>query len=302
VLATLVLTKLVIMPQILLSTEAATAESYFCIISIIIITLALKLSLIAVTLICLSAAVLSLFLCYTALAVSPDLGDIFYYFGDTTAVCLFVAMLREQQEVKHFYQAIVIARDTREKESLNRELSRLAHQDALSGLANRRHFDQVLGSEWYRLARERRPLAVLFIDIDHFKLFNDRYGHGPGDECLRRVSSALSRSLRRPGDLAARYGGEEFVILLPGTDEKGATDVAERVLGEIDSLKIPHYASENGFLTASIGLALTTPDPTLPPESLLQLADAALYKAKSLGRHQLVLAGEIDSNAQPEAI
>ena len=301
-LATLALTKLAIVPQLFESSRAATVESYFCMLSIIIITLSLKLSLISATVVCISAAALSLILCYTVFDVTPDLGMMFYYYVAATCVCLFVAMLREQQEIKNFYQAILISRDAREREVLNQELSRIAHQDALSGLANRRHFDLALDREWHRLARESGPLAVLFIDIDHFKLFNDRYGHGAGDACLRQIGIALDNSLRRPGDLAARYGGEEFVILLPATDKAGAMDVAHRVLEEIDALKIPHYASSTGSLTASVGLALCIPDPMQSPETLLHLADTALYNAKHSGRHQVVAWTEVDENNQPSKI
>lgn len=298
ILATVALVKLAVAPQLFESNRTATAESYFCMLSIIIITLSLKLSLISAMVVCISAAIFSLIILYAVIGITPDIGMMFYYYVAPSCVCLFVAMLREQQEIKNFYQTILISRDARERERLNQELSHLAHQDSLSGLANRRHFDHVLDREWHRLGRENRPLAVLFIDVDHFKLFNDRYGHGAGDDALRQVGLALKKSLRRPGDLPARYGGEEFVILLPATDEKGAVEVANRVLREIDTLQIPHYASNNGLLTASIGLALSIPEPELSPDTLLQLADSALYEAKRLGRHQVVSAINIDKNDQ----
>ncbi|MFP5441789.1 MAG: diguanylate cyclase, partial [Gammaproteobacteria bacterium] len=184
----------------------------------------------------------------------------------------------------------------REKEELIQELSRLAHQDALSGLANRREFDRRLATEWDRLRREQKPLTVLFIDVDHFKAYNDHYGHSAGDEALTAVGKAIAGALLRPADLAARYGGEEFVVLLPDTDDCGAEDVAERVMAAINRLAIPHAMSPTaGHVTASIGVATVLPATADSPQQLLERADGALYAAKQGGRWQVRVAPEPDT-------
>jgi diguanylate cyclase (GGDEF)-like protein len=216
-----------------------------------------------------------------------------WLFGGSLAVTLFISAILERQERISFLQGMLLAHEGRERERLNRELERLAHQDALSGLANRRHFDAIMAREWERLRREERPLALLFIDVDHFKLFNDTYGHGLGDDCLARVGGVLADAARRPGDLAARYGGEEFVVLLPDTDAGGAREVAERILQCVDDLAIPHAASTvSGHVTVSIGMAVRLPDTAATASDLLQQADAALYAAKHAGRHRIVHAGQ----------
>jgi diguanylate cyclase (GGDEF)-like protein/PAS domain S-box-containing protein len=169
----------------------------------------------------------------------------------------------------------------------NHALHLLAHQDGLTGLANRRHFDETLEAELRRAMRESTPLALVLIDIDHFKLFNDRYGHPAGDDCLRKVGHAVTRCARRPGDLAARYGGEELALLLPNTTESGALDVAEQLLSAIRTLQHPHEASPNGIVTVSIGVAALVPIPGITESSsLVQAADAMLYEAKRHGRNR----------------
>ena len=168
----------------------------------------------------------------------------------------------------------------------NHALHLLAHQDGLTGLANRRHFDETLEAELRRAMREATPLALVMIDIDHFKLFNDRYGHPAGDECLRKVGHAIARCARRPGDLAARYGGEELALLLPNTTQTAAQDVAEQVLAAIRALHHTHEASPNGIVTVSIGEASLVPIPGITESStLVQAADAMLYEAKRHGRN-----------------
>jgi diguanylate cyclase (GGDEF)-like protein/PAS domain S-box-containing protein len=173
----------------------------------------------------------------------------------------------------------------------NAELSRLADLDALTGLANRRLFDRRLVAEWSRAARLNRhlrfPVALVLLDVDHFKAFNDQYGHLAGDACLRRVAEALSAATHREGDLAARFGGEEFAFLLPGTDEDGAWTIAEAVRREIEGLAIQHGAPGAGpTLTISAGVAALTPLPDMVPDQLVQAADLALYSAKALGRNR----------------
>jgi len=175
------------------------------------------------------------------------------------------------------------------------QMERMAATDGLTGLANRRHFDAVADEEWRRCARLNQPLSVLLLDADHFKLFNDRYGHLAGDGCLRAIASQLTAAARRPGDLPARYGGEEFLMLMPLTDRAGALWVAERVRKLILDLAIEHEGSPApGVVTVSIGVATAWPkDPESGPKNLstlLMAADGAMYQAKSAGRNRVVFA------------
>jgi diguanylate cyclase (GGDEF)-like protein/PAS domain S-box-containing protein len=177
------------------------------------------------------------------------------------------------------------------------QMERMAATDGLTGLANRRHFDGVADQEWRRCGREHQPLSLLLLDADHFKLFNDRYGHLAGDGCLRAIASQIAAAARRPGDLAARYGGEEFLLLMPHADRAGAVCVAERVRKLVLDLAIAHEGSFlPGLVTVSIGVATAWPG---DPESglgsvsaLVAAADAALYQAKSAGRNRVVIAGK----------
>ena len=175
-------------------------------------------------------------------------------------------------------------------EALNAELARVARCDALTGLSNRRHFDEVLDSEWRRAKRDRSAISLLLLDIDRFKAYNDSYGHQGGDACLQAVSSVVAGGVRRPGDVAARYGGEELAIILPGTDERGAVQVAERVRAAIQDLAIPHAgnASCGSVVTASLGCATLNPgDGAEDLSALVALADARLYEAKRTGRNRV---------------
>ena len=164
-------------------------------------------------------------------------------------------------------------------------LRQMVFIDGLTGVANRRCFDERLGTEWRRGARSASPLALLMLDVDHFKRFNDRYGHQAGDECLRRVASAIKGSLLRPGDLVARYGGEEFACILPGTDFEGALAVAAGIEQSVRGLQIEHADSDvSDAVTISIGVSASLPDRDRDPARLLALADAQLYRAKRGGR------------------
>ena len=177
-----------------------------------------------------------------------------------------------------------------ENRRLQDELRALTITDPVTGRYNRRHFDIVCATEWERARRDHRPLAVLFIDIDYFKSYNDSHGHRAGDDCLAVIGKAVGQSLQRPADVAARYGGDEFVVLLPDTDTDGALDVARRVLAAIAALDIPHGASPLGRVTSSIGVAQLVPRPNHTSQELLERADRALYAAKQAGRNRVMAA------------
>lgn len=197
---------------------------------------------------------------------------------------------------KPFSPAIVRAR-VRTHMSLKRKtdlLEQYALLDGLTGIPNRRHFDTQYENEVKRSLRARHPLSVIMMDIDHFKAFNDHYGHGAGDECLQKVAEAMRGVLHRPGDLVCRYGGEEFAALLPGTDWNGAQETAHRLREAVETAAIPHAHSSAGpVVTLSLGTATQDPvkeqeqDPDAARTALLQRADQALYAAKRAGRNRV---------------
>jgi len=167
------------------------------------------------------------------------------------------------------------------------ELQTLAWTDALTGVPNRYFLDEALDRVWRRDLRARRPLAVLMIDIDHFKLLNDSYGHPAGDACLRQVARVLQNALVRPGDVLARYGGEEFIALIQDADAAGGQIVGERLRAAVEGLRIEHRGSPFGVVTISVGVASATPVGDTVATSLIQVADRALYDAKCAGRNQV---------------
>ena len=169
----------------------------------------------------------------------------------------------------------------------NAELSALASTDALTGLANRRMFDATLRKEWFRALRDGSPLALLMIDIDHFKPLNDRYGHQAGDAYLTSVAGVIERNVRRAGDLAARYGGEEFAIVLPGTAAGGALETAETIRRAVMAANFDTIVRDGPPITVSIGVAATVPIAGAGAATLLHSADAALYQAKRNGRNRV---------------
>jgi two-component system chemotaxis family response regulator WspR len=171
----------------------------------------------------------------------------------------------------------------------NLELQRLTKVDGLTGLSNRRYFDEYLQAEWSRSMRSQQALAVLMIDVDEFKRYNDRYGHLAGDEVLKLVAATIQRHCRRSSDLAARFGGEEFVVVLPDASLEQTVHLSERLCRGIEALALPHLASTvSTHVTASIGAALTIPAQGGSPLQLVDLADRALYKAKAAGRNRAV--------------
>jgi diguanylate cyclase (GGDEF)-like protein len=164
------------------------------------------------------------------------------------------------------------------------QLRRLALVDGLTGVYNRRHFDEQFVLEWRRAQREGSTLSLLIADIDHFKAFNDRFGHQAGDDCLRRVAQQLQAGLRRPADLVARWGGEEFACILPRTEAEGALRLANWLEACVRALAIAHPGSPLGVVTVSLGLATCCPQPGHDSVELFKRADAQLYRAKSEGR------------------
>lgn len=180
-------------------------------------------------------------------------------------------------------------------EATNQILTKQSSTDGLTGLANRRSFDQSLDTEWQRAGRSLTPLSLLMVDIDHFKNFNDHYGHLAGDECLRRVADALGGVVRRAGEVVARYGGEEFVLLLPGTDSAQACETAQTCLDRIHQQAMPHANSATStHVTISIGVATVVPDATIDAKLLVNTADAAMYRAKTGGRARYEMATQED--------
>lgn len=164
-------------------------------------------------------------------------------------------------------------------------LKELSLRDGLTGIANRRRFDEQLDIEWQRCLRNNLPLSLVMIDIDHFKKFNDHYGHLEGDECLKQITTTLAKTVHRPADLVARYGGEEFVCVMPETDLEGAQLLAEKFRAAVYDLQLPHESSTLGVVTISLGLATSYPSLTGKKSKLIENADIALYEAKESGRN-----------------
>ena len=181
---------------------------------------------------------------------------------------------------------------TQALEEANIKLSELTVTDALTGLSNRRRFDQVITEEWMRASRTGQSLAILMIDVDHFKAYNDHYGHQAGDECLRKVAGVLQANARRASDLVARYGGEEFVVVAGDLDIQAAKELAETLRSSVEVLGMSHqFSPVASVVTISIGVSVTTPDANMAPESLLRMADAAMYCAKDGGRNRVAAWG-----------
>jgi diguanylate cyclase (GGDEF)-like protein len=217
-------------------------------------------------------------------AFSADRLDAAALIAGQLATSLDNAMLYRQLERK-------VLERTDALEQANRRLAALSVTDELTGLANRRYFNEVLQAEWLRASRHRRPVALLMIDIDYFKQYNDCYGHLEGDACLQRVAEAMRTGARHGLDTVARYGGEEFAMVLPETTIEGAEEAAARVQASIRALARPHFASLFGLITASIGVAAMTPQAHTTADQLVAAADQALYAAKARGRNCVVATG-----------
>ncbi len=232
---------------------------------------------------------LDLWLCVALLAATADTGltmlggarySLGWYVGRVggllTGLLVLLALLLE---------LVTACRRAAEANAL---LTDLAECDPMTGLANRRRFDRLLALEWRRAQREHQPLALLMVDVDHFKRYNDRYGHPAGDLCLKRLSVILSEAARRPGDLAVRMGGEEFALLLPNTGMAGAAAIAAGLREALTQAAIPHADGVCGQVTLSLGAAVARPTyAELDPSTLVGAADQALYRAKLAGRDQV---------------
>lgn len=204
-------------------------------------------------------------------------------------VTLFVLFMEGLFIFRPMVQTISLERH--KLETTNQILSRLSSLDGLSGIANRRYFDEHLSREWSRAARNNTPLSLIMCDIDYFKVYNDTYGHQAGDECLKKVAQALTDTITRPGDLVARYGGEEFAVILPDTDIVGVASISEALRSNVAKLRIDHTNSKiEKHVTISLGASSAAPNPGSAPEVLISQADKALYQAKQEGRNRVIIA------------
>jgi diguanylate cyclase (GGDEF)-like protein len=174
----------------------------------------------------------------------------------------------------------------------NQELQKLVTIDPLTQVANRRRFEEYFAQEWQRMAREKLPIALILVDVDFFKLYNDTYGHPQGDRCLQAVAKSLETTVHRSGDLVARYGGEEFAVILPHTDMQGAITIAAKICSVVRKLAIPHSCSPvSSAVTISAGVTSLIPQPSSDYQQMILLADQALYQAKTAGRDRVEFIG-----------
>jgi len=206
-----------------------------------------------------------------------------------TVGALAEAVRDPEGRIAHF---VVLLHDLSAQKQVEERLRELSATDGLTGIPNRRAFDEALVREWERALRAGGPLSVVMADIDFFKRYNDRYGHLAGDACLRQVAAALKAGVRQGGDLAARYGGEEFVVVLPGADAAAARQVAESLRRRVEALALPHADNPGGaVVTISLGVATTQPARDQAPTALVDQADQALYRAKAGGRNRVEATG-----------
>lgn len=198
------------------------------------------------------------------------------------------------ERVQHSHEQLetLVQERTSELETSNRRLLQMSVTDELTGIANRRRFDDVLASEWKRGKRHGEELTLIMVDVDWFKDYNDRYGHQAGDICLRRVAEILKREMHRAGDLVARYGGEEFAIVAPATDAKAALKVGRELCAAVEAARIPHDKSPYSYVTVSVGVATANPAGDDSSDVILRNADQALYRAKSQGRNHVCINAE----------
>ncbi len=204
------------------------------------------------------------------------------------------AKIRAMQRIVQMRTSLVVM--AKKLDRANAELRRLSASDGLTGIANRRFFDEAISREWRRARRLSASVALIMCDVDYFKLYNDTYGHQAGDDCLRRVAATIQKFMERATDVAARYGGEEFAIVLPETTIGGALFIAEKIRHAIHDLNLTHDASPFGKVTISMGIASTIPGVDNPYDDVIQAADRALYQAKHEGRDRVCRADAIPSH------
>lgn len=230
-------------------------------------------------------------------AINVELQPFFYQTRWFSLLCLTLGIFGlfavwkisvHQLEARERQLARMVGEKTQELKKANEELHQLAHSDGLTKVGNRRLFEDFLINAWQRAIRSKTQISLILLDIDHFKLFNDAYGHQAGDDCLKKVAAALKNVTHRPTDLAARFGGEEFAIILGETDLEGAFSVAEEAIEKVKDLKIPHGKSQTSdYVTLSIGVATTFVEFGMSEAELVKAADEALYRAKENGRNQI---------------
>lgn len=206
-------------------------------------------------------------------------------YGGSSFLGMLMCYRDERYSRRVFLQSRLLQQEKKHIQRLADRLERLSLVDSLTGLANRRYFDQVFAREWRRCRREHQPMVLMFVDVDFFKPYNDFYGHQQGDECLRELAQVIGDHAARGGDLAARYGGEEFVLLYPNTGRDEARTLAERILAAVRERGIPHARSKaNEVVTVSLGVAVLDMEKDRAQDDLMRRADEALYRAKQGGR------------------
>ncbi|MBV1881390.1 MAG: GGDEF domain-containing protein [Pseudomonadales bacterium] len=222
----------------------------------------------------------------STLHLTTHWGLLGYIFIISNIIGMGICYQNERSQRLYFLQQTLLALEKIQLSKMGEELKVISRQDGLTGIANRRHFEEYYKKEWLRGYRHKQLLSVIFIDIDFYKLYNDEYGHQQGDECLIELAQCLDTQASRPEDIVARYGGEEFIMLLPAIDERGAMIVAKRIQEAIADLKLKHKASDiSDYVTVSMGIASTIPKSLDTAATLVRRADAALYDAKSSGRN-----------------
>ena len=244
-------------------------------------------------------------------SVSLELKPFFYQTTSFSLLCIAVGTLCLflvwqfsvlQLKTRQRKLAKLVDEKTNALKKANEELYQLANSDGLTAVGNRRRFEKFLADEWHRAIRFKTEISLILLDIDHFKLFNDSYGHQAGDDCLKKVAEALRLTIHRPTDLVARFGGEEFAVILGGTDAEGARVIAEQAIEKINELKILHCKSETSeHLTISVGVATAFVEFGMQEAELIKAADDALYQAKKNGRNQIILK-EINQKVQTIAV
>ncbi len=229
---------------------------------------------------------------FTAIFFIQPQPSIFFF----TNLCFISAMilggisnyLLELYVRRDFLRSLLSGAEKRHLQLTSDRLRLLSVLDELTGIANRRSFEEVLQREFKRAIRSDSPLTLMLLDIDHFKPYNDTFGHRAGDECLRQVAACLASFTRRPGDLAARYGGEEFALIFPETGPESAMGLAETIRAAVENLAVAHSHSDAQVITVSIGVATGWPQDEEQKEAFIEVADQALYRAKNLGRNRVV--------------